>query len=958
MSQPPSNIDLAERLTSAHSGFSTALLMAMGEAVISIDHNGKIILFNRAAEEVFGYEAATIYGEPLEILLPETSRAGHDELVQGFAEGSETKRFMGGRPAIRGRRRDGSEFQAEAALSRIKQDGHVIFTAILRDISESEEDKAEIRQQNMLLTGLSNAQQDFIAGKNPDLIFDEMLELLLNLTQSEYGFLGIIEHDADGPYLRTKALSDISWDEASNQIYQVAKTEGAEFHNLETLFGRIITTKEVVFSDDPPNDPRSGGLPGGHPPLNAFLGLPIMRGNDIVAAAGLSNRPGGYDKAIVEVVKPLLATFGTLIDAYATSLERIKTERALQVSENRIRLLFRSSPIGLALNTLDGRFLEINDAFHEMLGFSEAELMQRSINQITPDEFLKNDREMFVNFRLSGSYGPYEKEMIAKDGTIIPVKLHGTLLMIDNEDVIWSTIQDLREEKRTETVELSLANAQRIAKIGNWDWNILTGELWWSDEIYRMFGRTPQSFDATYEAFTQTIHPDDRASVQAAVDLAVADQKDYNIRHRIMQLDGAIRVVQEEGEVTFDETGTATRMTGTVQDITDRVKTENQLQQAQKMEIVGQLTGGLAHDFNNLLGVILGNLDLLGTRKLDEQSRVLIERCMNAGERGADLINHLLAFSRQQPLHPVDLELSTAIADADSMFGHALGQNIKIVTQVAHDTGICRVDKAQLESVILNLCLNARDAMNGSGTITISAKNVDHCDVACFDGRIVEDRPYVRMSIADTGSGMDDNVMRQVFEPFFTTKGHGSGLGLSMVHGFIQSSDGHINIVSAAGKGTRVDIYLQQVDAKDSVQQITHDAADFSVIGLNLRALVVEDHRDVRDLSVQVMQKIGFEVIEAASGEAALELLKDIPHIDVLFSDIILKDGMSGTELTQKVLADRPDVKVVLTSGFSEREMIRKMLGIPHEFLPKPYKISGLKEALSRLLEDKTGGLK
>lgn len=952
MKHPPNETDVITKLTSAQSGFSTALLMAMGEAVISIDHNGKIILFNRAAEELFGYDSVTIYGEPLEVLLPETSRSGHGKMVQGFASGGENKRFMGGRPAVRGRRRDGSEFMAEAALSRIKQDGHDIFTAILRDITEREHDKAEIDKQTRLLEGLSRAQQDYIGGRGPDLIYNEMLELLLNVTGSEYGFLGTVERDETGPFLKTKALSDTPWDDASREIFQATRIDGAEFHNLDTLFGKIITTKKIVLSGDPKNDPRSGGTPKGHPTLNAFLGLPIMRGDEIVAVAGLANRPNGYNQKVIGEIQPLLTTFGSLVEAHATSQKRLLVEKALRSGENRSRLLFRSSVIGLALNSMDGLFVESNDSFREMLGYTEAELAHITIYDLTPPKYSEKDRVVVSQFRRTGNYGPYEKELIAKDGELIPIRAYGTRLHVDDEDFVWSTYQDLREERRAQAIERSLANAQRIAKIGNWDWNIQTGDLWWSDEIYRTFGMTPQSFGATYEAFTQTIHPEDRAKVQEAVDLAVANARNYNVRHRITQPDGTIRFVQEEGEVTFDETGTALRMTGTVQDITDRVETEHQLQQAQKMEVVGQLTGGLAHDFNNLLGVILGNLDLLGTREMDEKSRILIERCMNAGERGADLINHLLAFSRQQPMHPVDVELTAAIHETHALIGHALGEHIKIVAQVKEDVGICRVDKAQLESVVLNLCLNARDAMDRRGAITISADNVDQNDVVCFDDRQINHGPYIRLGVADTGIGMDDNVIAQVFEPFFTTKGHGSGLGLSMVYGFVQESGGHINIVSSPGKGTRVDIYLPQVEVGREPAPQNRDAYKLSVKGLNLRALVVEDHDDVRDFSVQAMQEIGFDVVEAASGEAALELLKQGADIDVLFSDIILKDGMSGTELTEKVLADRPHVKVVLTSGFAERQMTRKMLDIPHEFLPKPYKISSLREALARLLDE------
>jgi signal transduction histidine kinase/CheY-like chemotaxis protein len=379
---------------------------------------------------------------------------------------------------------------------------------------------------------------------------------------------------------------------------------------------------------------------------------------------------------------------------------------------------------------------------------------------------------------------------------------------------------------------------------------------------------------------------------------------------------------------------------------------EAALRQAQKMEAIGQITGGVAHDFNNLLTVIIGSLDMLKARESDPRSARLTDYAMQAAIKGEQLTKQLLAFSRRQMLNPEIRDPNRLIRDFDGLMRRALGETIRIVLDLAPDIGAIEVDPAQFESAILNLAVNARDAMDGAGIITIETRVVAQTDAAGGAGQSAG--PYVVIAVSDTGAGMDAETVSRVFEPFFTTKapGKGSGLGLSQVYGFVNSSHGFVKIDSTPGNGTTVRLYLPRVGgyAAEIAEPPAGEAPRQSTMGEMV--LVVEDDPGVLEMAVESLVELGYGVETAISGPDALERIRAGGRIDLLFSDIVMPDGMNGVELTLKAREIRPGLKILLTSGYAAGALAdAETLPSDVEIIGKPYRLEDLAQKLRKVID-------
>lgn len=394
--------------------------------------------------------------------------------------------------------------------------------------------------------------------------------------------------------------------------------------------------------------------------------------------------------------------------------------------------------------------------------------------------------------------------------------------------------------------------------------------------------------------------------------------------------------------------------TGFIRDLTSRQKIEEELRQAQKMEAVGQLTGGLAHDFNNLLTVISGNLEMAESRLTDKTIRHFLREAQGAAEDGARLTSQLLAFGRRQPLNPRQSDIAELIGAFSDLMRRTLGEAIEFKTIIAGSETEALVDSSQLQSALLNLAINARDAMPKGGMLIIEVARVkldiDYAEMYPS----IKPGNYVQISVTDTGAGMTPEVKQKAFEPFFTTKevGAGTGLGLSMVYGFAKQSGGNVQIYSEAGQGTTVRIFLPA--ALDIANPPENDITDFPATiesGDRERILVVEDDARVRRVAVMRLAALGYSVVEAANGVEALELLEHHSDIALLFSDIVMPGGMAGDELAELARALRPDIKVLFTSGYAEPAIAGRHLAAKGSWLKKPYTARELAVSLRELLE-------
>jgi PAS domain S-box-containing protein len=395
------------------------------------------------------------------------------------------------------------------------------------------------------------------------------------------------------------------------------------------------------------------------------------------------------------------------------------------------------------------------------------------------------------------------------------------------------------------------------------------------------------------------------------------------------------------------------KFVGVAHDITARKEAEQRLQQAQKMEATGQLTGGIAHDFNNLLTVILGNAEIL-TKALAGEPRLMAiaAQLSVAAQRGADLTRSLLAFSRKLVLQPTVTDVNQLVSRMDKLLRRTLGEHIEISVVTGSELWSTIVDPAQLEAAMLNLAVNARDAMPQGGSLTIETANVELDRHYGDQNEGVSAGPYVMVSVADTGTGMTPEVAGRVFEPFFTTKevGKGTGLGLSMVYGFAKQSNGHIKIYSEAGHGTIVKLYLPRAQQLDKPSVAQSDRTD--AVGGGETILIVEDDEMVHTYVTRQIMGLGYRVLSAHNGLGALAVLREDTPIDLLFTDVVMPGGMDGPELVIEARLLRPDLKVLYTSGYTENSVARQRKLDPGvELLSKPYRRHELAAKLRKVLD-------
>jgi len=379
------------------------------------------------------------------------------------------------------------------------------------------------------------------------------------------------------------------------------------------------------------------------------------------------------------------------------------------------------------------------------------------------------------------------------------------------------------------------------------------------------------------------------------------------------------------------------------------------LHQAQKMEAIGQLTGGVAHDFNNVLQIISGNLHLLKMLgHVAPQGMLRVENALNGVERGARLAAHLLAFARRQPLQSAVVDLTPMLSDMDDMLGHVLGPRARVVTDIGAHLWNIDVDVGQLNNVILNLAINARDAMNGEGTLTIRARNLDAEAARLHQVHAGAAVDYVLIEIVDTGMGMSAAVMERAFEPFFTTKptGQGTGLGLSMAYGFVKQSGGEITLQSRPGEGTCVQIYLPRNEAAPAADQ---PADTDALTGGAETILVVEDEEAVRSATVAMLSGLGYQVLSSPDADHAAQLLNDGARIDLLFSDVIMPGRLTSLQLSELVRRDQPQAQVLFTSGYAEGLLAHDgKLPAGVSLLAKPYTVETLSARVRQVLRQRT----
>ncbi len=514
---------------------------------------------------------------------------------------------------------------------------------------------------------------------------------------------------------------------------------------------------------------------------------------------------------------------------------------------------------------------------------------------------------------------------------------------------------DITERKRDE--EQRRAAEDRFRQLAEsiqqvfWMTDARGAVLYVSPAFETIFGRSCESLIASPGVWMDAVHPDDRERVEQAA-YARSRRDEFDEVYRIIRPDGAVRWIRDRAFHLYNDAGELYRLVGTAADITEQRQLEEQLQQAQKMEIVGRLAGGVAHDFNNLLTVINGMADLvLAGLADDDPTRRDITQIRLAGDRAAALTGRLLAVSRRQILKPEIVDLSAIAAGLQDMIQRLVGEDVTLVLELAPDLASVRADPGQIEQVVLNLVVNAVDAMPDGGVLTIETRTVQVDAVYAAEHPGTRPGPHAMLAVRDTGVGMDESIRRRIFEPFFTTKalGKGTGLGLSMVYGIVKQSGGSIWFQSEPGHGSRFTIYLPYVTGSPASRQTSVPAA---MARGQETVLVVEDEVPLRELAARILTTAGYTVLQAANGADALALLeRHAEPVHLLFTDVVMP-GMNGRELASRLTMLRPAIRVLYTSGYTEDAILRHgVLDDPGRFLSKPYTPSVLRRRIREALD-------
>ncbi|MBX2884336.1 MAG: PAS domain-containing protein [Granulosicoccus sp.] len=656
------------------------------------------------------------------------------------------------------------------------------------------------------------------------------------------------------------------------------------------------------------------------------------------------------------------------VDVDVTEIYEEKVEnRRLQEEAERADIALESADQGLwHVDFKLGIRIE-NDTWKTMRGHSVDSTYRSAkdwINDVHPDDLdqVINDEKIYKEhsdvidqtYRQRHASGKWQ--WIWSRGKVIERDSNNRPLVMIGTDTDITRIKDA--ETRYERLSNTLEVAVQTAGMGIWEWAVNSQVNIWNQRTQEIFGLQTPSDEVAHETFISLVHPEDRANVESRLNNWISDRKDIDLNYRIVHPQKGIRFIK--AKASFHQTiGEAERYVGIVWDITDTVHAEQErvnlvenLNHARRLQSLGELTGGIAHDVNNLLAIISGNAELLSYAS-HVDSRCL-EAIMSASHRGAELTQSLLAFSRKQTLQPTSVDPDALIKSLSSMLGSTLGPKVTVTTDIETDLWHCEADLGQLENSLINLIVNARDAMPQGGVVNIVACNavLDHSFVSLTQNSVPGE--FVKFSVIDAGVGMTREVLHKSIDPFFTTKtaGEGHGLGLSMVFGFVKQSNGHMTIDSVEGQGTSINLFLPR--HSEVAEHIKRRIGDPDVLskGRGQSILIVEDEPSVQDMLKNLVQLLSYRVTCVSSATDALRILEEnTESFDLIVSDIVLAGGMNGLEMGEEISKIYPGTPVLYISGYAQDALRQQgTSSLEFDVLQKPFTVEKLATSIAQHL--------
>jgi len=1000
----------------------------------TLDLEGRFSSLNAAGERLTGFSAGELIGRyAVEVIAPEH----RDRAVEQFRRRLETTGELPADESVL-LARDGSRVAIEITSALLLQDDEPTgVLGLVRDLSERRGAEQALHQSEERFKTLLEAAPD-----------------------------GVVIADTGGRIVLVNVQTELLFG------YPRAELVGQP---VEMLLPEAVRAAHAGHRAKYHADPKVREM---------GAGLPL---------AGL--RKDGSRFPVDVSLSPLQTAEGLLVLASVRDVsERRRAEEALLESEQRFRSTFESAPVGMAVIAPDRRFLQVNDSLCELVGRPADELCAMTWQDITHPDDLDADADL-VRRLLAGEIRTYQIEKRYRHRLGHDVWSLVTVSLVRGRDGeplhLISQIQDITDRKRAgeelARSEMRLADAQRIAQIGNWDLDVADDTVTWSDELYRIFDLDPGTETPSVVALLERIHPEDGERVEQLGARVRETGEAYTHQYRIVLRDGTTRWVEGRGVSSFEDGGMSMR--GTVQDITEhksadeklaeaeeryrtlveqlplgtyvrpldmrepniyaspqvepmlgypaedwmtnpdllasivhpddrgrvlsqashlrqtgvpvrdeyryvrpdgrvvwvqdetfavagedgkpvcvqgyllditerkeaeeeRDRLREELHHAQKLEAVGRLAGGVAHDFNNMLTAIKGYSELLLVGlDADSPLRSETEQIRRAAEQASVLPRQLLAFSRKQVLEPKLIDLNAVVSDATDLLRLVAGESIELVTKPVAGSAVVLADPSQVEQVLLNLAVNARDAMPDGGVMAITTRNVDLTEREAGEHEVSAGN-YVVVSVSDTGAGMDSDTLERVFEPFFTTKtaGKGSGLGLASAYGITRQSGGFITAKSQPGRGATFAIHFPLADGAVAAAPDAGDPAELEASAGTV--LLVEDEDVVRDFAATALERAGYRVLSATHGAAALDVCEEATEpIDVLVSDMVMP-GMGGRELAERVLELDAGTRVVLMSGYTDDPSDSELPGgTASTFLQKPFSLQALVGAVGDALE-------